>query len=67
MQQTPTAVKVESRICFGISYFATEEEAESYAASVRRRGVTYNGGFLDGTPCGRAPHFDHDGLFAVTD
>lgn len=65
--QTPTAVRRESRTCFGISYFATEGEAERYAAVVRENGYVYNGGFFDGMPCGRAPQFDRDGLFAVTD
>lgn len=63
----PTPVKVESRICFGISYFATEAEALAYAALVAEQGRTYNGGFFHGMPCGRDAVFDHDGLFAVTD
>jgi hypothetical protein len=60
-------VKIESRIAFGISYFATEAEAEEYAAEVEKQRRTYNGGFFHGMPCGRAKQFDHEGLFAVTD
>lgn len=66
------AVKRESRICFGISYFATEAEAETYAAQVKAAGRTYNGGFFHGMPCGRDKAFDHvdpvhGQVFAVTD
>lgn len=67
MSELPTPVKTESRICFGISWFATEEEADRYAAYVREQGITYNGGFFHGRPCGRDRDWDRDGLFAVTD
>lgn len=65
-------VKRDSRTCFGISWFATEEEADEYAKSVREQGITYNGGFMHGLPCGRDTAFDyvdteHGRLFAVTD
>ncbi len=66
-------VKTDSRICFGISYFATQEEAAEYADEVRRRGTTYNGGYFHGMPCGRSGQFDHKDretgrmLYAVTD
>ena len=67
----PKPVKIDSRICFGIAYFLTEADANAYAASVRKRGVTYNGGWFDGKPCGRDTTWDHerDGVqyFAVTD
>jgi hypothetical protein len=68
----PTRVKHDSRICFGIDYFATEAEAEAAAAIVRERGDTYNGGYFDGMPCGRDSGFDHvdsdtgKKLYAVT-
>jgi len=55
----PTPVKRESRICFGISFFATEADADAAAAIVRKRGDTYNGGWYDGMPCGRDTAFDH--------
>jgi hypothetical protein len=72
-ETSPKAVKKESRIAFGISYFATEVDANAYAVRVREQGLTYNGGFLHGVLWGRAPHFDHrdratgQRLFAVTD
>lgn len=72
MAQAPKPVIHDSRICFGISYFKTEEEAAAYDAIVRARGYTYNGGFYHGRPCGRDTSFDHDHpehgrLYAVTD
>jgi hypothetical protein len=71
-QKLPTAVKTESRICFGISFFTSEEDARLYAAHIRKRGVTYNGGFMHGMPCGRDTSFDYKDdklgpLYAVTD
>lgn len=72
MSDYPTRVKHDSRICFGIDYFATKAEAEAAAAIVRKRGDTYNGGFFDGMPCGRDSGFDHADpdtgkkLYAVT-
>ena len=68
--KVPVPVLHDSRICFGINYFATESEATEYAKIVRRRGDTYKGGFFDGMPCGRATEFDtvKNGkkLYAVT-
>ncbi len=66
-EQLPKAVKVEGRTCFGISWFDTEEKADRYAAWVVEKGITYNGGFYHGRPCGRDKTGDKDGLFAVTD
>jgi hypothetical protein len=63
----PKPVKIDSRICFGIMYFATEADAQKAHEYVRAKGFTYNGGFFHGMPCGRDPSFDHDGLFAVTE
>lgn len=66
----PAPCATESRICFGISWFDSEEKADRYAAHVRANGDTYNGGWLHGTPCGRDASFDRtvDGVkqFAVT-
>lgn len=67
MSDLPTPVRRDERICFGIAWFATEAEAEAYAAHVREQGITYNGGYMHGIGCGRAPSHDRDGLFAVTD
>lgn len=63
----------EQRIAFGITWFASEEDAQAYSAAVRACGVTYNGGWFHGMPCGRETRFDRkdaDGnvtAFAVTD
>jgi hypothetical protein len=68
----PTPVKLDSRICFGIAYFATEADADAYAAHVRKVGQTYNGGYFHGMPCGRDTSWDHvdretgQQLYAVT-
>lgn len=65
-------VASEERICFGIKWFASEAEADQYAAYVRFKGLTYNGGMFDGMACGRNKSFDKrtDGVvtaYAVTD
>jgi hypothetical protein len=68
----PTPVKHDSRICFGINYYASEAEADSAHRAVRERGDTYNGGFFHGLACGRDIGFDHvdaatgKKLYAVT-
>lgn len=67
----PTPVTTDSRICFAIAYYATEQEANLAGDLVRRRGDTYNGGFFHGMSCGRDAGFDyvdgvHGALFAVT-
>ncbi len=66
----PVAVKTESRICFGIAWFATEREADAYATIVRKRGDTYNGGYFHGMSCDRDSGFDYTEqgrkLYAVT-
>ena len=69
---TPTPVKTDSRICFGISWFTSNEDAMAYAAAVRKSGTTYNGGFMHGMSCGRDTTWDYTDkelgpLFAVTD
>lgn len=66
----PQPIKRDSRTCFGILFFATEADADLYAAAVKAQGQTYNGGFLHGMACGRDRAFDHtvDGTtyYAVT-
>lgn len=67
----PTPVKLDSRICFGIAYFATEADAMAYDAHVRDKGYTYNGGFFHGMACGRDTTWDYTDpalgrLYAVT-
>jgi hypothetical protein len=75
--KVPTPAKIDSRICFGIAYFTSEAEANAYAAHVRAKGITYNGGWFDGMACGRDTTWDHvdasggylhgKKLYAVTD
>lgn len=55
----PRPVKSDSRICFGIYYFDNEADAERYGNHVRAQGLTYNGGWFDGRPCGRDKTWDH--------
>ena len=55
----PTPAKFDSRICFSLVYFTSEADAEVYAAHVRAKGFTYNGGWFDGMSCGRETRFDH--------
>jgi hypothetical protein len=71
MNTLPIPVKTEGRSCFGIAYFATEVEADRYAAFVQARNDRYNGGYFDGMRCGRDTGFDHVDdsgrlLYAVT-
>jgi hypothetical protein len=67
----PEPVKVDSRICFGIYYFASEDDAQRWAEA--HKGSTYNGGWFHGMPCGRDKTWDHvdrdtgQQLYAVTD
>lgn len=70
-KRLPEPVKRESRICFGIVWFSSEQDAALYSEHVRQRGETYNGGFFDGAPCGRDTGFDYTDpnlgrLYAVT-
>jgi hypothetical protein len=62
----PVPVRRQARICFSIDWYATEAEADRAAAIVVAEGVTYNGGYFHGKPCGRDKNWDRDGLFAVT-
>lgn len=56
----PTPIKEESRICFGIEYYATEKDADLAGTFVEKRGDTYNGGSFHGMGCGRELRFDHE-------
>ena len=67
----PNPVKIDSRICFGIAYFASEADADTFAAHVRAKDRRYNGGFFHGMPCGRDKSWDYvdpklGQLYAVT-
>ena len=66
----PVPVKYDSRICFGIAYFTSEQDAQAYAKATAGR--TYNGGWFHGMATGRETNWDHvdpvlGPLFAVTD
>ena len=68
----PEPVKRDTRICFSIAYFTSEADANRYADYVRKQGITYNGGWFDGMPCGRDKGWDRvdpelGQLYAVTD
>lgn len=52
-------VKRESRICFGIRWYADEATAEAASQYVISKGYTYNGGLYHGLQCGREPVWDH--------
>lgn len=67
----PIPDKTESRICFGIAYFKSEDNANRFHDHVREQGDTKNGGWFHGTPCGRDTGFDYvddelGQLYAVT-
>lgn len=49
----------DSRICFGIIYFNNNDDARTCDKRVRGQGLTYNGGFFHGMPCGREPDRDY--------
>lgn len=54
------AVKRDSRTCFGLAWYLTEEEAIEEGRKAREAGHTVNGGWLDGMACDRASEFDYD-------
>ncbi len=60
MSTLPTPVKRDSRSCFSIVWFKTEEEALQYHKHVQEAGFTYNGGFYHGQLCGRDRSFDYE-------
>lgn len=67
-----TPVKTDTRICFGIAYYATEAEAKQADQVAREKFMTYNGGYFHGMACGRDKTWDHvdrdtgQQLYAVT-
>ena len=62
----PRPVYTESRSCFGIAYYKTEEDAKKAHDIVMKADVRYVGGFYHDMKCGREPQRDYDGMFAVT-
>lgn len=70
-KKKPVPVQTDSRICFGLEWYATETDAKRAAKIIRDRGDTYNGGYFHGSPCGRETSFDYTDesgrkLFAVS-
>jgi hypothetical protein len=70
--EVPKPVKIDARTAFAINWFQSEADAQAFAADVKRRGATYNGGWLHGRPCGRDETWDYvdenlGKLYAVTD
>ena len=57
----PTAIERQMRICFGVAWFETEEEALQMEAFNRELGMRVVGGFEHGLLCGREPSFDKVG------
>ncbi|ATS92384.1 hypothetical protein DLP05_148 [Stenotrophomonas phage vB_SmaS_DLP_5] len=52
------AVVRDVRICFGLAWFASEEEAEEFGRLSAAVGNTINGGWFHGMTCGRSTQFD---------
>lgn len=50
---------IDSRICFGIEYYADETSADIADLVTRLQGNTYNGGWFHGMPCRRDPSLDY--------
>lgn len=48
----PTPIRTASGCSRGWAFFATEEDARTYAEHIRAAGGRYNGGFYDGTLAG---------------
>ena len=48
----------ETRICFGIDWYATEKEADEMGEYNQKSGCVYWGGFFHGMPCGRDKTWD---------
>jgi hypothetical protein len=50
---------IDSRICFGIRFYDSEEKAGVATLITKMQGNTYNGGWFHGMPCGRDTSFDY--------
>jgi hypothetical protein len=50
---------IDSRICFGIHFYDTEEKALYATLHTKMQGNTYNGGWFHGMACGRDTSFDY--------
>jgi hypothetical protein len=54
------AKDIDSRICFGIEFYDSEEKAHIAHLISRMQGNTYNGGWFHGMACGRDTSFDYE-------
>lgn len=55
----------DGRICLAVLYFDSLSDAELIAQKVKEKGLSYNGGWFDGMPCGRESardYIDKDGI-----
>lgn len=60
MKDLPEPVKTDVRICFGIHWFTSEEDAKAWGDYSRNvAGNYYNGGYFHGMPCGRDKGHDY--------
>ena len=50
---------IDSRICFGIEFYDSEEKAGYATLITKLQGNTYNGGWFHGMACGRDTSFDY--------
>lgn len=50
---------IDSRICFGIHFYDSEEKAHYATLITKVQGNTYNGGWFHGMACGRDTSFDY--------
>ena len=50
---------IDSRICFGIEFYDSEEKAGYATLITKVQGNTYNGGWFHGMACGRDTSFDY--------
>ena len=50
---------IDSRICFGIEFYDSEEKAFYATLVTQLQGNTYNGGWFHGMACGRDSSFDY--------
>jgi len=50
---------IDSRICFGIHFYDSEEKAHIAHLVSRMQGNSYNGGWFHGMACGRDTSFDY--------
>jgi hypothetical protein len=51
---------IDSRICFGIEFYDSEEKAGYATLITKLQGNTYNGGWFHGMACGRDTSFDYE-------